>query len=85
MRVKLLTYMKEFYDDQIELNPKSSDNIVFGKLKDESTVFHLADILNSHKINIKIEYLTIKVLFVFFLTLKINLLYIKYPKIILIN
>lgn len=50
MRVKLLNYMKDFYDDQIELNPKSSDNIVFGKLKDESTVYHLADILNSHKI-----------------------------------
>ncbi len=50
MRVKLLNYMKDFYDNQIELNPKSSDNIVFGKLKDESTVHHLADILNSHKI-----------------------------------
>ena len=50
MRVKLLNYMKDFYDDQIELNPNSSDNIVFGKLKDESTVYHLADILNSHKI-----------------------------------
>ena len=50
MRVKLLNYMKDFYDDQIELNPKSSDNIVFGKLKDESTVYHLAELLNSHKI-----------------------------------
>ena len=50
MRVKLLNYMKDFYDDQIELNPKSSDNIIFGKLKDESTVYHLADLLNSHKI-----------------------------------
>ncbi len=50
MRVKLLNYMKDFYDDQIDLNPKSSDNIVFGKLKDESTVYHLADLLNSHKI-----------------------------------
>ena len=50
MRVKLLNYMKDFYDNQIELNPKSSDNIVFGKLKDESTVHHLADLLNSHKI-----------------------------------
>ena len=50
MRVKLLNYMKDFYDDQIELNPKSSDNIVFGKLKDKSTVYHLADLLNSHKI-----------------------------------
>jgi hypothetical protein len=50
MRVKLLNYMKDFYDDQIELNPKSSDNIVFGKLKDESTVYHLADLLSSHKI-----------------------------------
>ena len=50
MRVKLLNYMKDFYDNQIELNPKSSDNIVFGKLKDESTVYHLAELLNSHKI-----------------------------------
>jgi len=50
MRVKLLNYMKDFYDNQIELNPKSSDNIVFGKLKDESTVHHLADLLSSHKI-----------------------------------
>jgi len=50
MRVKLLNYMKDFYDNQIELNPKSSDNIVFGKQKDESTVHHLADLLKSHKI-----------------------------------
>lgn len=50
MRVKLLNYMKDFYDNQIELNPKPSDNIVFGKLKDESTVYHLAELLNSHKI-----------------------------------
>ena len=50
MRIKLLNYMKDFYDDQIKLNPKPSDNIVFGKLKDESTVYHLADLLNSHKI-----------------------------------
>ena len=49
MRVKLLNYMKDFYDNQIELNPKSSDNIVFGKLKDESTVYHLADLLNKIK------------------------------------
>ena len=56
MRVKLLNYMKDFYDDQIELNPKSSDNIVFGKLKDESTVYHLADLLNSH--NIKFNKIT---------------------------
>ena len=50
MRVKLLNYMKDFYDNQIELNAKPSDNIVFGKLKDESTVYHLAELLNSHKI-----------------------------------
>ena len=50
MRIKLLNYMKDFYDDQIKLNPKPSDNIVFGKIKDESTVYHLADLLNSHKI-----------------------------------
>ena len=50
MRVKLLNYMKNFFDDQIDLNSKRTKNIVFGKLKDESTVFHLADILKSHKI-----------------------------------
>ena len=50
MRVKLLNYMKNFFDDQIDLNSKRTKNIVFGKLKDKSTVFHLADILKSHKI-----------------------------------
>ena len=50
MRVKLLNYMKDFFDDQIDLNSKRTKNIVFGKLKDKSTVFHLADILKSHKI-----------------------------------
>ena len=50
MRVKLLNYMKNFFDDQIDLNSKKTKNIVFGKLKDESTVYHLADILKSHKI-----------------------------------
>ena len=50
MRVKLLNYMKDFFDDQIDLNSKRTKNIVFGKQKDESTVFHLADILKSHKI-----------------------------------
>ena len=50
MRIKLLNYMKDFFDDQVDLNAKRTKNIVFGKLKDESTVFHLADILESHKI-----------------------------------
>ena len=50
MRIKLLNYMKDFFDDQVDLNAKRTKNIVFGKLKDESTVFHLADILKSHKI-----------------------------------
>tara|TARA_B100000579_G_scaffold362773_1_gene321028 strand:- start:107 stop:2620 length:2514 start_codon:yes stop_codon:yes gene_type:complete len=50
MRVKLLNYMKNFFDDQIDLSSKRTKNIVFGKLKDKSTVFHLADILKSHKI-----------------------------------
>ena len=50
MRVKLLNYMKNFFDDQIDLNSKRTKNIIFGKLKDESTVYHLADILKSHKI-----------------------------------
>ena len=49
MRVKLLNYMKGFYDDQI--NPANKyESIIFGKQKDKSTVHHLADVLNSHKI-----------------------------------
>ena len=50
MRVKLLSYMKDFFDDQVDLNPRKSENIIFGKSKDKSTVYHLADVLNSHKI-----------------------------------
>ena len=50
MRVKLLNYMKGFYDNQVELTSKSNENIVFGKQKDKSTVYHLAEILKSHKI-----------------------------------
>ena len=50
MRVKLLDYMKDFYDKQINLTSRPNENIVFGKMKDRSTVFHLAEILKSHKI-----------------------------------
>ena len=50
MRVKLLNYMKDFFDDQVDLNPRKSENIIFGKSKDKSTVYHLADVLNNHKI-----------------------------------
>ena len=50
MRIKLLNYMKNFFDNEIVLNSKSNDNIIFGKIKDESTVYHLAEILNNHKI-----------------------------------
>jgi hypothetical protein len=42
--------MKDFFDDQVDLNPRKSENIIFGKSKDKSTVYHLADVLNSHKI-----------------------------------
>lgn len=49
MRVKLLNYMKEFYDDQIDPANKY-ESIIFGKQKDKSTVHHLAEVLNSHKI-----------------------------------
>ncbi len=49
MRVKLLNYMKEFYDDQIDPANKY-ESIIFGKQKDKSTVYHLAEVLNSHKI-----------------------------------
>ena len=50
MRVKLLNYMKDFHDNQVELTSKSIENIVFGKNKDKSTVYHLAEVLKSHKI-----------------------------------
>tara|TARA_B110000914_G_C15518658_1_gene475383 strand:+ start:1410 stop:3947 length:2538 start_codon:yes stop_codon:yes gene_type:complete len=50
MRVKLLNYMKDFHDNQVELTSKSTENIVFGKNKDKSTVYHLAEVLKSHKI-----------------------------------
>jgi len=50
MRIKLLNYMKNFFDNEIVLSSKSNDNIIFGKIKDESTVYHLAEILNNHKI-----------------------------------
>jgi len=50
MRVKLLNYMKDFFDDQVDSNPRKSQNIILGKSKDKSTVFHLADLLDSHKI-----------------------------------
>ena len=49
MRVKLLDYMKGFYDDQIDPANKH-ESIIFGKQKDKSTVHHLAEVLNSHKI-----------------------------------
>ena len=49
MRVKLLNYMKDFYDKQIDSASKY-ESIIFGKEKDKSTVYHLAEVLNSHKI-----------------------------------
>jgi len=55
MRVKLLDYMKNFYDNQVEINPRENENLIFGKNKDESTVYHLAELLHSHKI--KFNYL----------------------------
>jgi hypothetical protein len=42
--------MKDFFDDQVDLNLRKSENIIFGKSKDKSTVYHLADVLNNHKI-----------------------------------
>ena len=49
MRVRLLDYMKDFYDNQIDPASKY-ESIIFGKQKDKSTVYHLAEVLNSHKI-----------------------------------
>ena len=50
MRVELLTYMKNFYDNEFSKSAKDNSYIVFGKNKDESTVYHLAEILKSHKV-----------------------------------
>ena len=49
MRVKLLNYMKDFHDNQIDSASKY-ESIIFGKQKDKSTVNHLAEVLKSHKI-----------------------------------
>ena len=49
MRVKLLNYMKDFHDKQID-SASRYEGIVFGKQKDKSTVYHLAEVLKSHKI-----------------------------------
>jgi hypothetical protein len=49
MRVKLLNYMKDFHDKQID-SASRYESIIFGKQKDKSTVYHLAEVLNSHKI-----------------------------------
>ena len=49
MRVKLLNYMKDFHDKQIDSASKY-ESIIFGKHKDKSTVNHLAEVLKSHKI-----------------------------------
>ena len=51
MRVKLLNYMKDFHDKQIDSASKyENESIIFGKQKDKSTVYHLAEVLKSHKI-----------------------------------
>ncbi len=49
MRVKLLNYMNDFHDKQIDSSSKN-ESIIFGKQKDRSTVYHLAEVLKSHKI-----------------------------------
>ncbi|MDC0984675.1 M14 family zinc carboxypeptidase [Flavobacteriaceae bacterium] len=49
MRVRLLNYMKDFHDKQIDSSSKN-ESIIFGKQKDRSTVYHLAEVLKSHKI-----------------------------------
>ena len=49
MRVRLLNYMKDFHDKQIDSSSKN-ESIIFGKRKDRSTVYHLAEVLKSHKI-----------------------------------
>ena len=52
MRVKLLNYMKDFHDKQINLTSKPGENIVFGKIKDKSTVFHLLKYLKVIKLSL---------------------------------
>ena len=49
MRVKLLNYMKDFHDKQID-SASRYESVIFGKQKDKSTVYHLAEVLKSHKI-----------------------------------
>lgn len=63
MRVKLLNYQRDFYKNEHTENGKNTIKaIVFGSDKDKAKTFHLAEILNRHKIkfhkiksNFKIE------------------------------
>jgi hypothetical protein len=53
MRVKLLNYQREFFENASQEASKSNTKaIVFGDEKDKAKTFHLADILNKHEIEI---------------------------------
>ena len=51
MRVKILNYQRDFYNDvRLEANKSKTKSIVFGDSKDAAKAWHLAEILNRHKI-----------------------------------
>ena len=53
MRVSLLDYQRKFYKDAAKEASKSTVKaIVFGDAKDKSKAYHLAEILNRHKVEI---------------------------------
>ena len=51
MRVKILDYQRDFYKDvRLEAAKSKTKSIVFGDSKDAAKAWHLAEILNRHKI-----------------------------------
>jgi len=51
MRVKILNYQRDFYNDvSLEVAKNKTKSIVFGDSKDAAKAWHLAEILNRHKI-----------------------------------
>jgi hypothetical protein len=53
MRVKLLNYQKDFYENERQENSKNSTKaFVFGDEKDAAKTFHFAEILNQHQIKL---------------------------------
>lgn len=53
MREKILNYQRDFYEDvQIEASKSKIKGIVFGDSKDRAKAWHLAEILERHKIKV---------------------------------